>query len=59
MGLAGFYFLRDPNENALRTANVLPSFPYEVPIVIQDREFDSTGQLLYPTGRAPVNSALP
>ncbi|MCU0937304.1 MAG: multicopper oxidase domain-containing protein, partial [Gammaproteobacteria bacterium] len=59
MGLAGFYFLRDPNENALRDAGVLPSFPYEVPIVIQDREFDSTGQLLYPVGRVPVNSALP
>ena len=59
MGLAGFYFLRDANENALRDAHVLPSFPYEVPIVIQDREFTSTGQLLYPTGKVPVNSALP
>ena len=59
MGLAGFYILRDPNEDALRTAGVLPDFPYEVPIVIQDREFDSAGQLLYPTGKVPVNSALP
>jgi spore coat protein A len=59
MGLAGFYILRDANENALRTGGVLPSFPYEVPIVIQDRDFDSTGQLLYPVGKTPVNSALP
>jgi spore coat protein A len=59
MGLAGFYILRDANEDALRTGEVLPSSPYEVPIVIQDREFDSTGQLLYPVGKTPVNSALP
>ncbi len=59
MGLAGFYVLHDPNENALRAAGVLPSFPYEVPIVIQDREFDSAGQLVYPTGKVPVNSVLP
>jgi spore coat protein A len=59
MGLAGFYFLRDDNENALRDANVLPSHPYEVPLVIQDREFDGAGQLFYPAGRTPVNSHLP
>ncbi|MCK7501824.1 MAG: hypothetical protein MZW92_76365 [Comamonadaceae bacterium] len=35
------------------TANVLPSYPYEVPIVIQDREFTSTGQLFYPAGVNP------
>jgi spore coat protein A, manganese oxidase len=59
MGLAGFYILRDANEDALRANNTLPSFPYEVPIVIQDREFFSDGQLNYPSGRTPVNSHLP
>ena len=43
-GLAGFYLLRDPlNEPAN-----LPSAPYEREIVIQDRMFDTKGQLLYP-----------
>lgn len=49
MGLAGLYFLRDANENALRTTNVLPSYPYEVPIVIQDRMFNADGSLFYPS----------
>jgi len=44
-GLAGFYLLRDPEvERALD----LPSGEYEREIVIQDRSFDSRGQLLYP-----------
>ena len=34
-GLAGFYLLRDNFENSLQ----LPSGPYEVPLVIQDRSF--------------------
>jgi spore coat protein A len=65
MGLAGFYILRDANENALRTpaapgaAPVLPSHPYEVPIVIQDREFSSNSELNYPVGKTPLNSHLP
>jgi spore coat protein A len=59
MGLAGFYILRDENENGLRASGVLPEHPYEVPIVIQDRQIDSAGQLLYPVGKTPVNSALP
>lgn len=43
-GLAGFYLLRDPpNEPAS-----LPSGSYEREIVIQDRMFDTDGQLLYP-----------
>ncbi|ODR79843.1 hypothetical protein BG842_03335 [Haladaptatus sp. W1] len=43
-GLAGFYLLRDPMENSL------PSGDYEVPIVIQDRSFNSNGSLFYPDG---------
>lgn len=44
-GLAGFYLLRDTNESSLG----LPSYPYEVPIVIQDRMFTTDGQLYYPS----------
>ena len=59
MGLAGFYVLRDNNEDVLRTSSVLPQYPFEVPLLIQDREFTSTNQLDYPVGLVPVNSHLP
>ncbi len=42
-GLAGFYLLTDSVEEALN----LPSGAYEVPLVIQDRNFDSSGNLVY------------
>jgi spore coat protein A len=41
-GLAGFYIIRDRQENSL------PSGMYEIPIVIQDRSFDVDGSLQYP-----------
>ncbi|GKX30993.1 spore coat protein [Vallitalea longa] len=44
-GLAGFYLLRDPN-NPIEP--LLPSGPFEVPIVIQDRSFNKDGSLLFP-----------
>lgn len=55
-GLAGFYIIRDANEQALQAPvagpapapAVLPRYPYEVPIVIQDRVFDTNGQLMMP-----------
>jgi len=47
-GLAGFYLLRDDNEARLVVNNVLPSGPYEVPILVQDRMFTAQGQLFYP-----------
>jgi spore coat protein A len=47
-GLAGFYLLRDANENQLLTSNVLPAYPYEVEIVIQDRMFTEIGALFFP-----------
>jgi spore coat protein A len=60
MGLAGLYFLRDANENALRagTRPVLPSYPYEVPLVIQDRLFDTDGSLFYPDTPMAGTSAV-
>lgn len=45
-GLAGFYLLRDPNNPI---APLLPSGPYEIPIVIQDRSFNEDGSLLFPS----------
>jgi spore coat protein A len=42
-GMAGFYLLRDAFENALG----LPSGEFEIPVVIQDREFNADGSLFY------------
>jgi spore coat protein A, manganese oxidase len=44
-GLAGFYIVRDPEDEKLG----LPSGPYEIPILIQDRAFREDGSLCYPT----------
>jgi spore coat protein A len=43
-GMAGFYLLRDAFEDSLG----LPSGEFEIPIVIQDREFNADGSLFYP-----------
>jgi len=48
-GLAGFYFLKSSQENA---AN-LPRGDYEVELLIQDRQFDTNGQLFWPDGFPP------
>ena len=42
-GLAGFYLLTDSVEDGLN----LPSGAYEVPLVIQDRRFNTSGALVY------------
>jgi spore coat protein A len=60
MGLAGNYFIRDANEEALQ----LPKFPYEVPLLIQDRTFTASGGLFYASQdpdnpRAPNPTHLP
>src|SRR3972149_3447477 len=46
-GMAGFYILTDDYEDGLG----LPSGAYEIPLVIQDRNFDSTGKLVSPGSR--------
>lgn len=49
-GLAGLYFIRDPEEESLG----LPSGEYEVPLVIQDKRFNKDGSIYYPsTGILP------
>jgi len=45
-GLAGFYFIRDDEEDRLH----LPNGPYEIPLLIQDRRFDADGSLVYANG---------
>jgi spore coat protein A, manganese oxidase len=42
-GLAANYFLRDAQESALN----LPTGPYEIPLVIQDKSFNEDGSLRY------------
>lgn len=44
LGLAGFYLIRDQEELNLG----LPSGEFEVPLVIQDRSFNSDGSFFYP-----------
>ncbi len=53
MGLKGFYLIRDDHEDSLN----LPQGNYEIPLMIEDRMFNSDGSLLYPTavgGTHPV-----
>jgi spore coat protein A len=52
-GLAGMYLIRDGVEDALG----LPSGPFDIPLIIQDRLFNPDGSLLYPkavNGTHPV-----
>jgi spore coat protein A len=46
MGLAGFYLIRDPDEEGLG----LPSGPRDIPLALQDRILDARGQIVYPVG---------
>jgi spore coat protein A len=46
-GLAGFFLIRDDEEDALH----LPAGPYEIPLMIQDRSFGADGSLLYPPAK--------
>ncbi len=43
-GLSGFYLIRDSLEDRLN----LPKGKYEIPMIIQDRTFNSDGSLFYP-----------
>ena len=54
-GLAGFYFLRSPEESSLK----LPENDYEIEMAIQDRMFDMDGQLFFPAvGQNPAMHPL-
>jgi spore coat protein A len=50
-GLAGVYLLRDGRDTgAANNPAALPAGPYEVELLIADRQFDTHGQLLFPDG---------
>jgi FtsP/CotA-like multicopper oxidase with cupredoxin domain len=50
-GLAAFYLLRDGRDTGLANNPIgLPAGNQETEIVFQDRQFDTTGQLLFPDG---------
>lgn len=50
MGLAGLYLLHDPAERALG----LPSGPFDLPLILQDRSFTASGALRYQPDRFSV-----
>jgi spore coat protein A len=61
-GLAAFYLLRDLNsmDTGISTPGGLPAGEYELGVVIQDRQFDTNGQLLFPDGSpAGLNGGPP
>ena len=50
-GLAGFYLLRDQYDTGEPDGPIgLPTVPYEIPLVIQDKMFNWDGTLAYPLG---------
>jgi spore coat protein A, manganese oxidase len=47
--MAGFYILRDEQDTGcVDNPMKFPAFPYEVPLVVQDRMFKENGELFYP-----------
>jgi spore coat protein A len=53
-GLAAAYLLRDQYDTGEPgNANGLPSGPYEIPLVIQDRRFNEDGTFRYPVSDIP------
>jgi FtsP/CotA-like multicopper oxidase with cupredoxin domain len=58
-GMAAFYFLRDQYDTGLPSNPLrLPAGNYELELLIQDRQFDTNGQLLFPdstTNPSPVD----
>jgi FtsP/CotA-like multicopper oxidase with cupredoxin domain len=53
-GLAAFYFIRGP----LTEPRNLPKGAYEIEMAIQDRQFDTNGQLVFPDGSGNPDSNL-
>ena len=50
-GLVGFYFIRDEYDTGKSGKGLnLPAGPYEIELGLQDKMFDTNGQLLYPDG---------
>jgi spore coat protein A len=50
-GLAAFYLLRDAYDTGkIDNPLGLPAGPFEIELALQDRQFDTNGQLLFPDG---------
>jgi spore coat protein A len=50
-GLAAFYLLRDARDTGRLDNSIhLPAGAHEIEVVIQDRQFDTNGQFLFPDG---------
>jgi spore coat protein A len=62
-GLAGFFLIRDDNEDQLIEEGRLPTGPYEIEMAIQDKMFTEDGALYYPSTPdvpgAPTPSHMP
>ena len=54
-GLAGGYLLRDSFDTGTNPLLPGPIGTYELPIVVQDRQFNPDGSLLYPVGPASMH----
>ena len=55
-GLAGFYLLRDNRDTGSASNPItLPAGNQEVELMIQDRQFDTNGQLYFPDSDNPAN----
>jgi spore coat protein A, manganese oxidase len=54
-GLAGGYLLRDAFDTGTNPLLPGPIGVYELPLVVQDRQFNSDGSLLYPVAPASTN----
>lgn len=53
-GLAAFYLVRDRFDTGLATNPLgLPAGAQEIELMIQDRQFDTNGQLYFPDGSSP------
>jgi spore coat protein A len=53
-GLAGAYILRDEYDTGAEDNPIgIPGGPYEIPLVIQDRQFNPDGTMLYPRSDIP------
>jgi spore coat protein A len=53
-GLAGAYIVRDEFDTGLEPNPIgIPGGQYEIPLVIQDRQFNPDGTFLYPTSDIP------
>jgi spore coat protein A len=49
-GLAAFYLIRGNGDDGVPGAGKLPAKRHEVELVLQDTQFDTNGQLLFPDG---------